>query len=166
MGAPKARAVIDEGAGKDRFELLEEALERSGFWPLLEQARRASAEPAEDFSILIKPDVTMFDRDSPTGTDLALVEHLIDLLFERGYTRVVVGEGRSSADLWLENRDVLVLAEMIGYRFLTERGHSYEIVDLGADLIEVPFACGSVPSTTCLARPWVEAHFTSTVTVR
>ena len=48
---------------------------------------------------------------------------------------------------------------MIGYRFVTERGRSYEIVDLGANIIEVPFACGRVPSTTCLARPGVEAHF-------
>jgi hypothetical protein len=50
------------------------------------------------------------------------------------YLCVTVGEGPSTAELWLENRDVLVLAEMIGYRFVTERGYAYDIIDLGADL--------------------------------
>jgi uncharacterized protein (DUF362 family) len=72
---------------------------------------------------------------------------------------VAIGEGRNSFDLWLENRDVLVLAEMVGYKFITPLGHNYDVYDLGEGLIEVEYRKGSALAGTGLARPWVEAHY-------
>lgn len=155
----RTRAVIVQDRAASKFALLESALDAAGFWHSLDAARQSAALGQEDFRILIKPDFALFDEGAPTGTDPELVEHLIDLLHERGYRETAVGEGRSSFDLWLENRDVLVLAEMIGYRFVTARGNSYDVVDLGEDLIEVEYPQGSALYGTGLARPWVEAHY-------
>jgi uncharacterized protein (DUF362 family) len=155
----KTRAVIVQERGTDKFRLLESALNEAGLWQSLEAARQNASLAQDDFRILIKPDLALFDQGGTTGTDPELVEHLIDLLHERGYSEVTVGEGQNSFDLWLENRDVLVLADMVGYKFVTERGHSYDIVDLGNDIIEVPYPKGSTLYGTGLARPWVEAHY-------
>ena len=156
---PQAQAVVVYSPTVDKFTLLESALVQAGFWSNLTQARRRAKVKPEDFQILIKPDLTFFDKGGSTGTDPVLVEHLIDLLHERGYSCVAVGEGRNSFDLWLENRDVLVLADLAGYRFVTEHDHPYDVLDLTEDLAEVPFPAGSVLHGAGLARAWVEADY-------
>jgi len=154
-----ALAVVVSNPGADRFSLLEAALNQAGFWAHLAQARRRANLPPDEFQILIKPDLGFFEKGSATGTDPALVEALVDLLHKRGYTRLAVGEGRDSFDLWLENRDVLVLADLMGYRFTTTSGHAYDVLDLGEDLVEVPFPAESVLHGSSLARAWVEANY-------
>jgi uncharacterized protein (DUF362 family) len=156
---PKTRAVIVQEKGADKYKLLESALEQAGFWRSVDEARQVAALAPENFRLLIKPDLALFDEGSSTGTDPELVEHLIDLLRARGYGEVAVGEGRNSFDLWLENRDVLVLAEMVGYKFITRQGHNYDVVDLSEGLIDVSYPKGSALAGTGLARPWVEAHY-------
>jgi uncharacterized protein (DUF362 family) len=162
-GAPKSKptvqAVVVSNPTADRFSLLETALTQAGFWANLAQARRRAKLRPEEFQILIKPDLGFFEKGSATGTDPALVDHLVDLLHERGYTRVALGEGRDSFDVWLENRDVLVLADLVGYRFTTAAGHSYDVLDLGEDLVEVPFPATSVLHGSSLARAWVDANY-------
>lgn len=154
----KSRAVCCEGSA-DRVTLLSEALDLAGFWDCIAASAEAAAVESEAFSILIAPDFAHFGQTSSTGTDPSLVEGLIDLLHERGYPNVVVGASRSGTDRWLENRDVLVVADMVGYRFVTEADHDYDIVDLSEDIVNVPFPQESVLYGTGLARPWVEAHF-------
>ena len=153
------QAVVVSNPSADRFSLLEVALTQAGFWAHLAQVRRQAKLQPDEFSILIKPDLAFFGKGSATGTDPALVEHLIDLLHERGYTRIAVGESPDSFDLWLENRDVLVLADLMGYRFTTTAGNSYDVMDLGEDLVEVPFPAGSVLHGSGLARAWVDANY-------
>ncbi len=155
----KIQAVIVSNPVADRFGLLEAALTQSGFWADLARARRKAKRRPDEFQILIKPDMGFFKKGSATGTDPILVEYLVDLLYGRGYTSVVIGEGRDSFDLWLENRDVLVLADLVGYRFTTESGNFYDVVDLGEDLVEVPFPAGSVLHGSSLARAWVDANY-------
>ena len=156
---PTVKAVLVSNPSADRFSLLEAALTQAGFWTHLAQARRRAKLQPDEFQILIKPDLAFFEKGSATGTDPALVDYLIDLLHERGYTQTAVGESRDSFDLWLENRDVLVLADLAGYRFTTESGNSYEVVDLGEDLVEVPFPAGSVLHGSSLAQAWVDANY-------
>ena len=155
----KVRAAVVRSEAGDKLRLLEAALAHSGFWENLEVGCQATAVEPERFQVLIHPDLAVFDEGASTGTNPALVEHLIDLLAERGFARVAVTGSRDSFDLWLEGRDVVVLAALAGYRFVTERGHSYEVLDLGEDLVDAPFPPGSLLHGTGLARTWVNAGF-------
>ena len=139
--------------------LLNNALDASGFWPCIAASAAAAAVPPDALRVLIAPDFAFFDKNSPTATDPALVEALIDLLHERGYTQVEVGATPNSPDQWLDNRDVLVIADMVGYRFITDAGHAYDVVDLSEDGVPVPFPAGSALHGSELGRPWVEAQF-------
>jgi len=109
--------------------------------------------------IIIKPDLALYDERSPTGTDPALVEELIDLLHRRGFRQVAVGAGRDESGMWLENRDPLSLAELGGYAFRTAAGRGYDVEDLSEDLVDAGFPPGSVLAGTGIGRAWREAHF-------
>ncbi len=83
---PSIVAVVTSPEG-DRNSLLARALDESGFWSVLARATERSARRGAEFSILIKPDLDFLADDRPTCTDPGLVEHLIDLLHERGWPR-------------------------------------------------------------------------------
>lgn len=151
--------VVVVRSDKDKFLLLDEVLEKSGFWSVLEQTRLRLGINRKRFRILIKPDFDAFELTGSTATDPRLVEHLIDRLHEHRYTRVAIGESRNSFDRWIENRDVQILADLLGYRFVTPKGNSYEIVDLAEELIAGPFERGSILRGTCLPRHWKQANF-------
>ncbi|MFN0121848.1 MAG: DUF362 domain-containing protein [Blastocatellia bacterium] len=156
---PKTRVAIADAPGQDKFALLESALRQAGFREHLAAACQRGPGSPDAMRILIKPDFSVFEAHGATGTDPALVEHLIDLLHAWGYTNAQVCEGPNSFDLWLENRDVLVLAEMIGYRFVTPAGNSYDVLDLSEDVIPLDFPAGSALHGAGLARVWVEADY-------
>ena len=158
-GSKKVVAVIANEAGADKFSLLAAALDLSHFWRLLENKRRLAKVPRARFQILIRPDIELFDEKAPTGTDPELVEHLIDLLSARGFKAVAICGATDSSDLWLENRDVMVLAEMVGYRYVTPAGHPYEVIDLGSELVESAFPADSVLRDEGISRRWLEGHF-------
>ncbi|HEX9371559.1 MAG TPA: DUF362 domain-containing protein, partial [Roseiflexaceae bacterium] len=151
--------MIVQTTDDQKLALLETALAQSNFWSHIDGARRRAEVEPGDVRIVVKPDLTLFDQGAPSGTDPALVEHLIDLLHERGYSQVSVGASRDSFDLWLENRDVVILADLVGYRFITEQGHAYDVLDLGEDLVDAPFPAGGVLHGSGLARAWLEAHY-------
>jgi uncharacterized protein (DUF362 family) len=157
--AEKSRAVIVHATANDKFSLLDSTLDQADFWPQIQQAQRHARVSASQFRVLIKPDLELFNTDDSTGTDPELVEHLIDLLHDHGYTQVAAGDARNVWGLWLENRDVAVLAELVGYHYTTPRGRAYEILDLSEDILPVPFAPESVLHGTGLSRAWIEAHF-------
>lgn len=162
MGHPTyANAVpkVVVATGEDKLAVLERVIEAGGLWEgLIAAAQQAGAEAA-DLAVLIKPDLALFDRAAPTFTDPELVEHLIDQLHDHGYTRVVVAAGQDDASLWLENREPLVLADLAGYRFVTEVGRSYDVLDLGEDLVATAAPPGSAIHGRQLARAWVEAGY-------
>jgi len=134
---------------------LEDALRESDVWPAL-AALRAERPPA-DMRVFVLPDLNVLEPGGPTGTQPALVEHLIDLLADHGFTSVTVGAGPDSAARWLDNRDTLVIADLAGYRFVTDRDNPYDIVDLAEDLVEAPFPESSALHGTALSEPWVNA---------
>jgi uncharacterized protein (DUF362 family) len=154
-----ARAVVRTLHDAEPLALLEEVLHAGGLWSRLEAASAASGRERGALHIAIKPDLEFVDRDSPTGTDPALVEHLIDLLHDHGFEQVVVCDGPGFLAGALENRDVLVLADLVGYRWRTPKGRSYEVIDLSDDTVTADFPKGSVLAGSKLGRAWVEADF-------
>src|SRR5215475_4926703 len=155
----KVRAVIAQTTTNDKFSLLDSALKQAGFWKQLDTARKLAGTKPGDFRILIKPDLELFNLGEPTGTDPELVEHLIDLLWQRNYRHVAVGDARNFWDLWLENRDVCVLAELVGYHFFTKQEHAYEVIDLGQEIVASGFPPGSTLRGSGLAKRWLDAQF-------
>jgi uncharacterized protein (DUF362 family) len=155
----RASAVIAENPSLTQVALLSDALERSAFWTLIAARLTQSKVAADEFHILIKPDLNAFAIESPTFTDPALVEALIDLLHKNGYPRVDVCTARDSSFLWSENRDVAVLADLLGYHFVTPSGYSYEVLDLSEDLVPADFPVEGVLHGGELARTWRDAHF-------
>jgi uncharacterized protein (DUF362 family) len=154
--APSAVVVDDTALGSGG--LLEAAIERGGLWHELELACAAGATPSS-LRIVVKPELGAFSLDSPVATDPRLVERLVALLHGRGYDTVSVVASADSSATWAENRGVLALAELLGYRWCTEAGRSYEIVDLANDLAIAPFPAGAVLHGSALSRTWSEAQF-------
>src|SRR5262245_36806387 len=132
-------AVIIDDADAKPAELLARALSRSGFWALLDRKRRDAGSAAGSPRIVIKPDLLAFQPASPAATDPRLVETLIDTLHDRGYVHVAVVAATDSSSLWSENRDVLAIADLLGYRFITQADRPYEILDLRENLIPIEF---------------------------
>ncbi len=153
-----ADVVIADGSG-DASTLLSQALTAAGLWADLARAVAAAGAPPADLRILVKPELGAFAAGSSTATDPALVEALIDLLHDAGFTNVAVGASRDSWALWLENRDVLVLADLLGYRFTTPNGRAYDIADLSENLAPYAFPTGAVLHGSALARAWGEAQY-------
>ena len=139
--------------------MLRETLHQSGFWLRLKERTQQAVLRADQLRILIKPDMETFDLNSPTGTDIELVEHLIDLLHNEGYTHVAVGSAADGWDRWLENRDVRVLAELAGYHYITPCQRPYDFLDLSEELVPAEFSREGALSGRSLASAWVDAHF-------
>ena len=134
---------------------LEQALLDSEVWTSL-TTLAAERDPTE-MRVFVLPDLNVFEPDGPTGTQPVLVEHLVDLLADHGFTSVTVGSGPDGAAHILDNRDVLVIADLVGYRFVTERDNPYDVVDLSEDQVEAPFPPSSALQGTTLAESWVNA---------
>jgi uncharacterized protein (DUF362 family) len=142
-------------SSRDPRAALEEALHEAGVWPSLSSST-GERDPA-DMRVIVLPDLNLFEPEGPTGTQPALVEHLVDLLADHGYTTVTVGSGPDGAARILDNRDVLVIADLGGYRYVTAGDNPYDVVDLSEDLVPAPFPPSSALSGTTLAEPWVDA---------
>jgi len=151
--------VIVENSARTAVELLCEALERSDFWGVIARSLAQSQMDAREFQVLIKPDLGSFDPSSPVATETRLVEALIDQLQDQGYSRVAVCAATDSSFLWAENREVPVLADLLGYKYVTPGGHDYDVLDLTQNLVAADFPAGSVLQDSELAEAWRDAHF-------
>ncbi len=150
---------IESRAAAQPYELLEQCLEHAAFWDCLESTRRSATKSRKTFSIVIKPDLEHFSVDSSCGTSPRLVEHLIALLHRRDYTAVAVADGPGLACAWLDNRGVAVLADLAGYRYATDDGGAYEVLDLSENCIDAGFDEGKALRGTTLSRHWLDADF-------
>ncbi len=136
---------------------LEDLLNQLAFWEQLDAFRQKADKAPADVRVFIKPDMEFYELDSPTGTDPGLVEHLIDLLAERKYINVLIGDSLDDADHWLENRDILILADLVGYQFTTKKGNDYEIVNLSENLIDPSAEKEWTLPDRRLSADWLEA---------
>jgi uncharacterized protein (DUF362 family) len=153
-----ARATVLEDFEAEGGTLLRRVLRQSGFWSKVEGARSLAGISAAQLRILILPDLEFFSPAAPTFTDPKLVESLIDLLHDAGYVDVAVANAPNQWAAWVENRDVLVLADLAGYRYSTPAGRTYEFFDLSEDPAEAPCAGSSILKSIPLSRRWLDAH--------
>lgn len=154
-----AAAYIVDDPGSEAPDLLASAVARAGLWQELERVAGALGVGSDDLRVLIKPELGAFALGSPAATAPTLVEGLIDLLHGRGYAQVAVAAAADSSTLWAENREARALADLLGYRYVTDAGRPYEVIDLGEDLVDVGFAEGTLLHGSLLARAWRDAHF-------
>jgi uncharacterized protein (DUF362 family) len=157
-GEPEIPAVaIVDDSSLSATDKLAAALDRAALWTVLRRSL-ADREPA-GLRIVIKPELAGFTTGSPTATDPRLVEDLVDMLHDKGFSdAAVVGTCDSSA-VWAENRDLHSLADLLGYRYETPKGRTYDILDLAEDLAYDAFPLGCVLHGCAISRLWWNADF-------
>ncbi|MGI8581487.1 MAG: DUF362 domain-containing protein [Chitinophagaceae bacterium] len=155
----EAIVTICTDAVADANSLLEQTLQQSRLWKTLEEKRKKANLSKENFSILVKPDIEFYELNATTGTSPQLVEHLISLLAKKGYTKVIVADGEQGSGVWLENRDLLVLADLAGYKYQTPDGIPYNIESLSESLEDANFNDTSVLKGEQLSLHWLNANF-------
>ncbi|MFQ6136181.1 MAG: DUF362 domain-containing protein [Candidatus Hydrothermarchaeales archaeon] len=141
--------------GDDKFVALDEVLEKTDFFGILDGYFDESGKDKKDFSIAIKPNIMMaYSReDTSVITDPELVEHLIDRIAERGYSKIAVVESQNVFGNWFENRDVVTVAKFAGYS--TDK--NYRIVDITEE--KVPYDYGGRLGKYLVGPTWRDADF-------
>ena len=134
-----ARAVVASGSPSWE-ELLALAVDAGGLWDRLKAELSRSGKTASKLRITILPDAS---TSGTTGiaTSPGLVEHLVDLLADRGFVKVTVAAAPRPP----------------GFEGTTPRGRSYAVADLGADLVPSGFPPGAVLAGARLSRSWKDA---------
>ncbi|MEU7182668.1 MULTISPECIES: DUF362 domain-containing protein [Streptomyces] len=135
--------------------LLADAVTRAGLWERL--AARAAGEPG-GLAVLLTPGTSAYG-DPTTAVGAPLVEHLIDLLYERGYRNITVGAARCGPDVWLAGPGLREACRRLGYGGHTPQRHAYRVVDLSEDVEPAGFPASSVLHGSGMARTWLAADF-------
>jgi uncharacterized protein (DUF362 family) len=148
-------ATVVVAKGDDKFGLLNQVLTETGFFDLLERRFKDSKKSKEDFSVVIKPNFMYMHskKDISTYTDPTLVEALIEGIFDRGFTNISVVEAQSTLGNYYKNREVVKVAEYIGY----SRHKEYRIVDLTEEM--VPYDYGGRLGQHVVGPTWRDADF-------
>jgi len=156
----KNTTAIAYSSSEKKFKLLELALYESNFWQELQSVKSGNKNKSKKkFSIFIKVDFEFYQPKQCTATDPELVEHLIDLLYAKGFSNITIGDSCDGSDLWLENRNALILADLLEYNYTTKNGNDYEIVDLSDDLVDFDFPAGALLHGTQLSTTISKADF-------
>jgi uncharacterized protein (DUF362 family) len=140
-------------------ELLQQTIEQSKLYDAIEVKRANTKIAKEDFQIIIKPDLEFYELNGNTGVSTEVVEHLIFLLAKQGYKNCVVADGEQASGTWLENRDVLVLADLLGYSYGTKNNAAYKIESLSDDLQNAGFDATSALKDEKLSSHWLSSNF-------
>ncbi|MFQ5974838.1 MAG: DUF362 domain-containing protein [Candidatus Hydrothermarchaeales archaeon] len=150
---PKTKVVSVKS--EDGKPALDEVLDKTGFFKLLDKRFHESGKTKEDFSIVIKPNIMMAysKEDMSVITDPKLVEHLIDRIAEKGYSNLTVIESQNVFGNWFENRDVKTVAKYIGY----SENKNYKIVDITEE--KVPYRYGGRLGMHWVGPTWRDADF-------
>ena len=116
----------------DKFAALEQVLDQTRFFDVLERHWQSSNKSKEEYLIAVKPNImTAHSRQDPsTITDPELVERLVDWMADRGFTNVVVVESQNIYSNWFRNRDVMTVAAYFGYSL-----KNYRMVDLTQEMV-------------------------------
>lgn len=149
------RATVVVAKGDDKFVLLDEVISQTGFFDLLEKRFKESGKSKKGFSIVIKPNFMYMHskKDISTYTDPALVEALVGSIFEKGFTNISLVEAQSTLGNYYKNREVVKVAEYIGY----SKNKNYQIVDLTEEL--VPYDYGGRLAKHFVGPTWRDADF-------
>ncbi|MDH4185103.1 MAG: DUF362 domain-containing protein [Nitrospinota bacterium] len=157
MGGGPCKVVVETGA--DKFHTLEKALEKSGFFQALDHHHQASGAPKEKFRVVIKPNFMFLHhkKDVSTYTDPELVERLIKMIHERGFTNIAIVESQSALGNYFTNRDVKTVAEYAGYGKDPAMAAMYKVVDLTEERVAFDYS-GPLGAHT-VGPTWRDAHF-------
>jgi uncharacterized protein (DUF362 family) len=147
--------VVSVKKGEDKFKLLDEVLEEAKFFEVLEKKYDESGKTKEDYKVVIKPNFMFMHskRDHSSFTDPKLVEHLVDKIYEKGFTDITLVEAQSTYGNYYKNREVLKVAKYIDYS--TDK--NYRIVDL--TLEKVPYDYGGRLGEHYVGITWRDADF-------
>jgi uncharacterized protein (DUF362 family) len=154
---PGPVVAVAHEPGADPAALLERAIALSGFRGAVEARVVSALEAGRACSAIIVPALDAYTRDSPAATDPRLVEQLIDTLYDLGVANAAVGSTQGGAALWLENRDVFVAADLLGYRYETASGRPYDVIDLAEAVDHHIFPAGGPLAGVGLPRAWWDA---------
>ncbi|MEK6656819.1 MAG: DUF362 domain-containing protein [Nitrospirota bacterium] len=140
--------------GENKLRLLDGVLRQTGFLRLLEAHFKKSKKIKEDFLIAIKPNfMFMYSKDDKsTFTDVALVEHLIKRVKEKGFKNIAIVEAQSTYGNYFKNREVRTVAKYVGY---SENG--YRIADLTEEM--VPYDYKGRLGRHFVGKTWKDADF-------
>lgn len=148
IGVPSAETTYGVVRGNwDR------ALSDSNFFDLLAQGTAANDR------VLILVDLAALsvgDSDLPAPE---AVEALIDLIHQGFDGKVDLATSFDGSQLYAANRDIYALADLLGYRFTTNEGNDYDIIDLGNNLEPEAFSEASSLFGSGLSADWIEAGF-------
>jgi uncharacterized protein (DUF362 family) len=146
----KVACIYDE----DKFRALDQVLEKTGFYEILERKWKGSGKKKEDFLIAMKSNfmMTYNKTDESTYTDPQLVEYLLNKLHDRGYTRLALVESRNTYSVYFEKREVEEVAKYVGYQ-----GKNYKICDLTQEKEE--FDYGGPLGRHYVGRTWRDGDF-------
>ncbi len=146
----RVACIYDE----NKFRALDQVLEKTSFYDILERKWTHSRKERKDFLIAVKPNfmMTYNKTDESTYTDPELVEHLFNELHKRGYTNLALVESRNTYGLYFDKRKVEEVAKYVGYQ-----GKNYSICDLTEEKEE--FDYGGPLGRHFVGRTWRDAEF-------
>jgi len=142
-------------SGEDKFALLDNVLNQSGFFDVLDRKFQSSGKDKRDFRVVIKPNFMFCHhvKDISSYTDPTLVEALVDRIYGKGYTNITLVEAQSTLGNYYTNREVVNVARYLGYS--TDR--NYRIVDLTEEM--VPYDYGGRLGSHFVGPTWRDADF-------
>lgn len=155
--APSHKRVSEVYNRPEKFDLLDDVIERTRFFDALEKRYKESGKSRDAFSIIIKPNFmfTYNREDRSTFTDPTLVEHLIKRIEEKQFKNIKIAEAMSTLSVFFQNRDVRSVARYIGF---TDSALS-KVIDMteGKDTEDVDFGGKLGPHP--VNRDWAKADF-------
>lgn len=147
------RVVVARGeTEQDKLRTFDRAIEEGGLFDMLEARTAAAAAEPSQLEVVIKIDLMLayhHDDRSPY-VDPVLVEHLVDVLWERGYKRLVVCDAQNIYGRYYENRSIEEVARYVGLSPVR-----YRLVDLAAE--QEPHAFAHAMGVYTIARTWRDA---------
>jgi uncharacterized protein (DUF362 family) len=137
---------------EDKLVTFERAVCDSGLFEVLAARADAHGTQKAGLEVVIKTDLMLaYDRrDRSSYVDPALVVRLSELLWERGYQRVVVCDAQNVYGRYYENRSIEQVARYIG--LTPER---FRLVDLATE--QEPHAFAHAMGLSAIARTWRDA---------
>jgi len=151
------RYVVAVEKGDDKFTLLSDAVDKSGFFEVLNGELSRCGKSKKDFIVVVKPNVMMFThREDPpvTYTDPALVERLIEMIRDAGYEKIRMVEAQNIYGNWYDNRTVKNIVAAAGF---DHQKYGYEVCDLTEETEEHDY--GGKLGKHLVGRAWRDADF-------
>lgn len=141
--------------GEEKFKLLDQVLEETKFFEILEKKYVETKKSKDDFSVVIKPNFMYLHhkKDISTYTDPELVEALVNKIAEKGFPNITLVEAQSTLGNYYKNREVVKVAQYVGYS--TDK--NYKIVDLTEEM--VPYDYGGRLGKHFVGPTWRDADF-------